>query len=95
MVLHLAAIITSCVGITSCGVTDVHGVVQQEVVLMLIRFDCGKLNWVLLVYSLNCANDMLSGNLSLRTLPFGACLDQINQPKQTKTGLPCLLSKFR
>ena len=39
-------------------VKDVHGVVQQEVVLMLIRFDCGKLNWVLLVYSLNCANDM-------------------------------------
>ena len=39
-------------------VKDVHGVVQQEVVLMFIRFDCGKLNWVLLVYSLNCANNM-------------------------------------
>ena len=26
-------------------VKDVHGVVKQEVVLMLIRFDCGKLNW--------------------------------------------------
>ena len=41
-------------------VKDVHGVVQQEVVLMdhlVIRFDCGKLNWVLLVYSLNCANN--------------------------------------
>ena len=25
MVLHLAAIITSCVSITSCGVTDAHG----------------------------------------------------------------------
>ena len=25
MVLHLAAIITSCVGITSCGVTDARG----------------------------------------------------------------------